>query len=946
MSSLTMSSSSLSTVSFTNSNPPPTTQSHTRIRRGRNSCTSSGQSRTASRPLPTYAQIRNIRLDPSYTPRQCKRRMSTHLAHWSGTGHTQSSLTPVRDVDEDSELASAHCLPDKSSLLIQDTVRLAPPAFDSFASLHRHRDSVSTTTSDSATSSPTTTASLVDSHSIGETPSASPDTPASNHSLAGYPSLSAQLLANPPARLDATQPPGSLDLPRPSPPSRKGRNLKNLAVDTSSSLPLGRAISTATLPLQHLQPQPKMSAFLAPATPGFVKPSTPRKKGNGLGLTIQTQNNSKEDGSVPPTPSLIRPASLRHYQSSPSLNVFSAKYGPDGGMKLPSISTARKTVAVGFADAPLEHEEDEERQNFDVPQSREEKPESYPDGPICIYDPHVYLYYEPTAEEASHYDVIFNVASEVKNPFYGHAKDLEAAERDPLPNLRRRASSPSTPKASDLSRVSSLPEYIHIPWEHNTDIVPDLHRLVKIVDDRVQQGKRVLIHCQCGVSRSASLIVAYGLYKNPSITVQEAYDAVKRRSKWIGPNMNLIMQLQEFRSGLLRADAGVSKPVSKASLMRPSLNRSQSAQGEQFVKTHSRLPKSAPLAPEDLPTVPPAIMTAHPGGAEHFILPGPSSAPSGYQWPLNEEPRIPTHDPLDGTSQATAANDQTSMSDPERQDSLCPSQISMRAPRRIEPPRLEVQLPSATDNASPSLFSPRGAEFNMTSTLPPAVEDGFGLTSPRNATFTGLSASPAVRPLEIHQPRAINHQRFDSSAMSPRTEEFHMTPFNPRPAKDDDGLGLTSPRGEGFPRELPTRPKSNPPASEQSRIRPILPSALDAASSQQESKARAELGSILGLSRRSNYDLRAAFHSGTTTMPAATPRQSAPKLDTVLQSPAEAALPSFEASLLSPREATFTDNPFNEAAQAGTSRPAKKEDPRSPPQKGASPIIRSIFDVL
>ncbi|KAF2101414.1 DSPc-domain-containing protein, partial [Rhizodiscina lignyota] len=171
----------------------------------------------------------------------------------------------------------------------------------------------------------------------------------------------------------------------------------------------------------------------------------------------------------------------------------------------------------------MEYEEEEEP-NFDVPQSREEKPESYPDGPIRIYESGIDLYFEPTAEIASKYDVVMNVASEVKNPF-----------------LIRPATS-----------AINQPEYIHIPWEHNTDIVPDLLRLVEVIDNRVQQGKRVLVHCQCGVSRSASLIVAYGIYKNPDLSVQEAYDAVKKRSKWIGPNMNLIMQLQEFKANLAK----------------------------------------------------------------------------------------------------------------------------------------------------------------------------------------------------------------------------------------------------------------------------------------------------------------------------------------------------------------------------------------------------------
>ncbi|KAF2234121.1 DSPc-domain-containing protein, partial [Viridothelium virens] len=188
-----------------------------------------------------------------------------------------------------------------------------------------------------------------------------------------------------------------------------------------------------------------------------------------------------------------------------------------------------------------QEEEHDDEPNFDIPQSREEKPEAYPNGPICIYETGVDLYLEPTAEVAAKYDVVLNVASEVRNPFDTSVH----AQSSPKDDEQQK-----TPKSPEPRKIPS--EYIHIPWEHNTDIVPDLYRLVKIIDERVQEGKRVLVHCQCGVSRSASLIVAYGLYKNPGMSVQDAYDAVKKRSKWIGPNMNLIMQLQEFRSGLAR----------------------------------------------------------------------------------------------------------------------------------------------------------------------------------------------------------------------------------------------------------------------------------------------------------------------------------------------------------------------------------------------------------
>ena len=116
----------------------------------------------------------------------------------------------------------------------------------------------------------------------------------------------------------------------------------------------------------------------------------------------------------------------------------------------------------------MEEEEDQEP-NFDIPQSREEKPAAYPNGPIQIYPSGVFLYFEPTAEQACTFDVIVNVASEVKNPFTTpasasqkdlHARRLDgppaenpdfasiAARTEPL--AEQQSSSPTTPKATPV----------------------------------------------------------------------------------------------------------------------------------------------------------------------------------------------------------------------------------------------------------------------------------------------------------------------------------------------------------------------------------------------------------------------------------------------------------------------------------------------------------------
>jgi tyrosine-protein phosphatase len=192
----------------------------------------------------------------------------------------------------------------------------------------------------------------------------------------------------------------------------------------------------------------------------------------------------------------------------------------------------------------------------------------YPNGPIRIYDSGVHLYLEPSQEEASKFDVVFNVAKEVANPFKKDAIQTtvmsvwKAAVSDESPasttvpetgmsEMSFKSAvefqvdeSPTTPRADKRSE----PEYIHVPWDHNSEILDDLYTLCQMIDERISQGKSVLIHCQLGVSRSASLVIAYGLYKNPDMDFNSIYSIVKERSCWVGPNMSLIYQLTDFRS--------------------------------------------------------------------------------------------------------------------------------------------------------------------------------------------------------------------------------------------------------------------------------------------------------------------------------------------------------------------------------------------------------------
>jgi tyrosine-protein phosphatase len=502
-------------------------------------------------------------------------------------------------------------------------------------------------------------------------------------------------------------------------------------------------------------------------------------------------------------------------------------------------------------------EEDDQEQNFDIPQSREEKPAAYPNGPICIYEAGVYLYFEPTTEQACTFDVIINVASEVKNPFTSSTsqsqKDIDARRIDGPPaesvdfaTLPQRAKptsfardngSPTTPKATPAvmqtiqpgemvidGKTHKTPEYIHMPWEHNTDIVPDLYKLVKIMDDRVQQGKRVLIHCQCGVSRSASLIVAYGLYKDPQMSVQDAYDRAKKRSKWIGPNMNLIMQLQEFRNGLLRAnDSRNNQGFGR----RSAPNTARSAANNRYslcereTASGSRTPQTAPLPPDSDMTMQRAST-----GNMMAISPGPLSAPTGAfstsfrrswdasqsHFDLSAQPTPTTTPYVDPAGHVVpvlsiTANDIASPKADAAQTievAESPQQSSLQIPSVV--PNFSRQLPLRTQENSAEVTSSH-LEVGQSAGLQPL---SFGaLRSPAVASFN-LSSSFAPPPLGALRSPAVPsfnlsssfapQQHFESSEiMSPIKTTFD----NPWPSGYDSEPQSPSAPSIEQERELP-----------------------------------------------------------------------------------------------------------------------------------------------
>ena len=539
-------------------------------------------------------------------------------------------------------------------------------------------------------------------------------------------------------------------------PNGGNKNVKNLSLNMSAAV-LPRPTSSAGFDGN--------SAFSAPVSPRDPQRSGRKKPTN---LTIRTPGfqqvtfprNTPSD--VPPTPS-SKP-SLLHVQSSPSFPTLSTPTTSSSGglhLSLPSFGSGHSrpgsdssfTSQSVSGSLPGLREEDQARK------SQETQEKGYPAGPIKIYESGVYLYLEPTLEEASNFDTIINVAKEIKNPFENSNTENKTVVSiwredqtrnhivEPQTAVSEKsfksawefqptdAPTPTTPRPrSSSSRRES--EYVHVQWDHNSEILEDLYPLCKVIDDRVQEGKRVLIHCQLGVSRSASLVIAYGLYKGYQPDFHSMYMQVKSRSQWVGPNMSLIYQLTDFRSKVAKGEYQFGgrtapihwfkkTPVNTSAIQEPTIHSESEPTGasQEEDDDASKTPQATrPLRSlrldKELPPVPLFSKEQEQRTPSHIINQLASSITVSASVKRTKSKSPQPSQRLKETVEPTVAAEPRPL--PFRKVSGYADQMSIppHRPRCAPPAGLLIRQPSAQMDLArqdvpltPSLFSPRATEF-------------------------------------------------------------------------------------------------------------------------------------------------------------------------------------------------------------------------------------------
>ncbi len=73
----------------------------------------------------------------------------------------------------------------------------------------------------------------------------------------------------------------------------------------------------------------------------------------------------------------------------------------------------------------------------------------------------------------------------------------------------------------------------------------------EFIDDHRRKGHNVLVHCVAGVSRSATIVIAY-LMQSQDKDLWQAHDEVRKIRNVIRPNQGFMNQLKEFEKELIK----------------------------------------------------------------------------------------------------------------------------------------------------------------------------------------------------------------------------------------------------------------------------------------------------------------------------------------------------------------------------------------------------------
>ncbi|KAM9728460.1 dual specificity protein phosphatase 10 isoform 1-T2 [Menidia menidia] len=240
-----------------------------------------------------------------------------------------------------------------------------------------------------------------------------------------------------------------------------------------------------------------------------------------------------EDAAYPqsPSPRSVSPPSPVSFSPPPSAPSTLIKPKPwqrdrDGGHSLPSA----QSLHLALNSLNREQDEENNRMRLSLPLSSS-LPASLSDETVMT----------PDAENA--------VISPIL-PFLFLGNERDAQDLDLLLRLNIGYVVNVTTHLP-LYHVSSGLRYKRLPATDNSkqNLRQYFEEVFEFIEEAYQSGQGVLVHCQAGVSRSATIVIAY-LMKHTLMTMTDAYKYVRSRRPVVSPNLNFMGQLLEFERDL------------------------------------------------------------------------------------------------------------------------------------------------------------------------------------------------------------------------------------------------------------------------------------------------------------------------------------------------------------------------------------------------------------
>ncbi|KAF9114249.1 hypothetical protein BGX30_006665, partial [Mortierella sp. GBA39] len=248
----------------------------------------------------------------------------------------------------------------------------------------------------------------------------------------------------------------------------------------------------------------------------------------------KTRNSKRLSLLVPPSPGKLE--SLAAMASASQLLLDQALPTP----RLPlstNLSSTHRPISAYFADFSAECG----------------AASPYTSEPVCVL-PHLYLGAEHNATDVKVLSrlgitAVLNVAVEITQQEQ-QQQQQQQQQLLPLPTARRPIIGGNGDRVVLDPHSGNSIHYKSLSWTHHQrNLRSEFPQAFDYIEEAKTRGGKVLVHCQLGVSRSASLVIAY-VMKTLHMGLTDAYELVKARSAVISPNMSLMYQLSEFEKSL------------------------------------------------------------------------------------------------------------------------------------------------------------------------------------------------------------------------------------------------------------------------------------------------------------------------------------------------------------------------------------------------------------